>query len=59
MKFKGYAFVANWSWIFIFPTIAIIFNDPLYRGEKNFKIVFHWLGWHFRLSWREVEDGND
>jgi len=58
MKFRGYTYIADWSWIVIIPTIAIIFNEPVYR-EKNCRITFHWLGWHFRLSWMEAEDEND
>lgn len=54
MKFHGYTFIADWSWLVIIPTIAIFFNDPVFR-EKSFKITFHWLGWHFRLSWMEGE----
>ena len=56
MRFKGYTYIADWSWIVIIPTITLIFNKPVYR-EKNFRITFHWLGWHIRLSWMEVEDG--
>lgn len=62
MKFKGYTYIADWSWLVIIPTIAIIFNEPVYC-EKNLRITFHWLGWHFRLSWIETDkeqtNGND
>lgn len=56
MKFQEYTYLADWSWIVIIPTIAIIFNEPAYR-EKNFRITFHWLGWHFRLIWMEADNG--
>lgn len=54
MRFQGFSYVIDWSWLVIIPTVAIIFNEPVYM-EKNFRISFHWLGWHCRFAWIEVE----
>lgn len=38
------------DYIFILPTIALDFNDPIY-AKINFAIEFRWLIFHARLVW--------
>ena len=57
MKFRGFMFMNDWSWIVIFPTIALFRNEPVYR-DRNFTLCLHWLGWHCRWRWIE-EENND
>lgn len=43
----------------VFPlAVQIHLNDMIYR-DKNFAITVHFLCFHIRWLFREVEDGND
>ena len=38
------------DFIFIFPTIILALNDPIY-SKQNIAIEFRWLVFHARLLW--------
>ena len=42
--------------LYLFPSIRITWNDPLYT-EKNFAIEFHFLFFHARLLFLEKRGG--
>ena len=50
MKFDGYRFVIDWTWLYFIPSIVLTVNEPLYCYH-NFNISVHWLGFHIRWSW--------
>ena len=52
LKFKGFLYLKDKEWIFVFPSVVIQLNDPRYC-EKTLLIAFHFLIWHWRWVWRE------
>ena len=53
IKFRNFTFWKGFDNLFIFPEIVITIDEPIYR-EKNFRIAFHWLGWH--LGWFFIKE---
>ena len=54
MKFDRFRFMNAWDWIYIMPSIALIWNEQIYYKE-NFSINLHWLGFHFQWRWLKGE----
>lgn len=55
MKFYRFQYITNWEYFFIVPTISLTKNDLIYMN-KNFRVAFHWLGWHMSWLWMHREE---
>ena len=54
MRFRGFLFLKDFSWIYLIPSIEVVLNEPQYRN-KSIKLMVHWIGWHFRWLWIEKD----
>lgn len=56
MKYRFFRkdFYIDRDYIYIFPTVVINVNNPMYIF-KSYAIQFHWLCFNARLMWKKVE----
>ena len=49
-KFRAYQYISDWAWLVFVPTVILFKNEAMFRNE-NFRLQFHFLGWHFSWMW--------
>ena len=54
MKFRFYDGFTDWKWLYIIPTVNLIWNEPMYT-VKTFRVSIHWLGWHLSWLWIGID----
>jgi len=55
-KFRQFQHISDWEWLAFVPTVILTKNEMMYRNP-NFRLQFHFLGWHFSWQWMaERED---